>query len=357
MTGSTIWVLLHAYIWSRLFGATTAGATVPPFILLAALPFVALFVARHRRGWLIDLTSWLGYTALALSSFLLTCTLAADLLLVRWWLPPHAVTALVIGSAVALTVGGAWQARFPAVVRVSIPIANLSPALEGFRIVQLSDLHVSSTLKRRFVERVVSTVNALDPDLIALTGDIADAYPADAREDVSPLGRLKAAHGKFFVTGNHEYFWDATGWVTEVERLGFEPLINAHRIVPSGGASVLVAGVTDRLAGGAIPGHHSDPRAAIADAPAADIRVLLAHQPISAFDAHKVGFDLQLSGHTHGGQYFPFTLLVRLFQPFVAGLHRLGDMWLYVSRGTGYWGPPVRIFAPSEITVVELTAA
>jgi predicted MPP superfamily phosphohydrolase len=264
---------------------------------------------------------------------------------------------LVTGGSLGLIATGAWRARYPAVVRVSVPIDGLAPALKGFRIVQLSDLHISDTLRRPFIERVVATANGLNADVIALTGDIADAHVADARDDASPLARLEAAHGKFFVTGNHEYYWDVHGWVAELQRLGFEPLMNAHRVITRDGARVLVAGVTDRLAGGGTPGHRSDPRAAIAEAPDADVRVLLAHQPISAYDAHQIGFDLQISGHTHGGQYFPFTLLIRLFQPFVAGLHRLGGMWLYVSRGTGYWGPPVRIGAPSEITLLELVPA
>jgi uncharacterized protein len=292
-----------------------------------------------------------------LSSLLLVFALAADVLLLRWWLSPSTVTMLVAGSSLALIVVGAWQARFPAIVRVTVPSPGLSPALNGFRIVQLSDLHISDTLRRPFVERVVSAANDLKPDVIALTGDIADAYVVDARDDASPLARLEAVHGKFFVTGNHEYYWDVHGWVAELQRLGFEPLLNAHRVVTRDGARVLVAGVTDGLAGAGTPGHRSDPRAAVAEAPDTEVRVLLAHQPISALEARTMGFDLQISGHTHGGQYFPFTLLIRLFQPFVAGLHRLDDMWLYVSRGTGYWGPPVRICAPSEITLLELVPA
>jgi predicted MPP superfamily phosphohydrolase len=243
------------------------------------------------------------------------------------------------------------------VVRVAVPIEGLPADLHGFRIVQLSDLHIGPTLRRAFVERVVQTANGLQPHLVALTGDVADGYVPSLRHHVAPLAELGAPHGKFFVTGNHEYYWDARGWVREVERLGFNALINAHRVVEHGDGTILVAGVTDGLAGGGTPGHRSDARAAVQGAPDTDVRLLLAHQPVSVFAAQDVGFDLQLSGHTHGGQYFPFSLLVRLFQPFVAGLHRLERMWLYVSRGTGYWGPPMRLGAPAEITLIELVPA
>lgn len=356
LIAAAIWTLLHAYVWQRLFAGTLIVPAFP-FVLLAASPFVALFAVRTGRVPFRTLASAIGFTAVALSSLLFVFALAADVLFLRWWLSPYTVTLLATAGSLGLIAIGAWKARFPAVVRVTVPIPGLAPALNGFRIVQLSDLHISDTLRRSFVERVVGAANELKPHVIALTGDIADAHVADARDDASPLARLEATHGKFFVTGNHEYYWDVHGWVNEVQRLGFEPLMNDHRVITRDGARVLVAGVTDGIAGAAIPGHRSDPRAAVADAPAADLRVLLAHQPTSAFEAHKVGFDLQISGHTHGGQYFPFTLLVRLFQPFVAGLHRLGDMWLYVSRGTGYWGPPIRICAPSEITLLELIPA
>ncbi len=239
---------------------------------------------------------------------------------------------------------------------VDVPITGLPSDLEGFRIAQLSDLHVGPTLKRDFVERVVDTTNGLQPDLIALTGDVADGFPPAMRDEVAPLAGLEAPHGKYFVTGNHEYYWDAAGWVRELEGLGFSALINGHQVIRRGTGRIVLAGVTD-LSSGGLPGHASDPAAAVAGAPESDVRVLLAHQPKSAFAARAAGYDLQLSGHTHGGQYFPFNLLVRLFQPFVAGLHRLEAMWLYVSRGTGYWGPPLRLGAPAEITLIQLVRA
>jgi len=367
---SIAWTLLHAYVWTRLFGtlptmmdaplpgvlATWQSASMILMLLLALLPFAAVFGGR-RRGMSALMTgglAWGGFTALALSSLLLVLSVAADVLFLRVFLEVHVVTLLVLAMASVLVAVGAWGAHRPRVRTVTVPIADLTPSLDGFRIVQLSDLHVGGTLRRRFVERVVETVNGLAPDVIALTGDIADAFPSAARHIVAPLAHLQATHGKFFVTGNHEYYWDAVGWLDEVERLGFATLVNTHRLIEHGQARLLVAGVTDHFAGGA---HRSSPIAAMAGAPDAHVRVLLAHQPVSVFAAKDLGFHLQLSGHTHGGQYFPFSWLIRMFQPFVAGLHLVENGWLYVSRGTGYWGPPVRLGAPPEITLLELRPA
>lgn len=360
---SGIWSLLHVYVGQRLLAHTSlaagwraAGWAV--IVLLALAPFAAFFAGRVRRGRLTSALEWAGFSAMGLSSLLVVFVLAGDALHLRSWLGPSAFSVGVVGSALAVVVAGTWRAQRPARVRtVDVPIAGLPGDLEGLRIVQLSDLHVGPTLKRAFVERIVATANGLRPDVIALTGDVADGFPPALRHDVAPLAALRAPLGKYFVTGNHEYYWDAAGWVRELERLGFSALLNAHRLLRRGAARLLLAGVTDLSASGLVTGDASDPAAAVAGAPASDVRVLLAHQPKSAFAARAVGFDLQLSGHTHGGQYFPFNLLVRLFQPFVAGLHRLEAMWLYVSRGTGYWGPPLRLGAPAEITLIQLTRA
>jgi uncharacterized protein len=362
----TVWLLLHVYVGERLLrqAPLAPGWRVLGWagILLIALgPVVALWTGRARwaeRSPAKPILEAAGFTAMGLSSLLIVFALAGDALHLRAWLGAGGFSAAVVGGAVAVLSIGLWRARRPARVRVvDVPIAGLPSDLEGFRIVQLSDLHVGATLGRAFVERVVTTANRLGPDLIALTGDVADGFPPALREDVAPLAGLVAPHGKYFVTGNHEYYWDAVAWLRELERLGFSPLVNAHRVIHRGAARLVLAGVTDLSAGGGVPGHQSDPAAAVAGAPESHVRVLLAHQPKSAFAARAAGFDLQLSGHTHGGQYFPFNLLVRLFQPFVAGLHRLEAMWLYVSRGTGYWGPPLRLGAPAEITLIQLTRA
>jgi predicted MPP superfamily phosphohydrolase len=358
-----LWTLLHLYVGLRLLAPTPLGLGWrllgwAGILILVCAPFVALGAGRSERLPAKRGLEVAGFTAMGLSSLLIVFALAGDVLHVRTWLGVAGFRFAVVGGAVAVLLVGLWRARRPARVRVvDVPIARLPSDLEGLRIAQLSDLHVGSTLRRAFVERVVHTTNGLAPDLIALTGDVADGFPRALRDDVAPLAALSAPLGKYFVTGNHEYYWDAGAWVRELERLGFSPLVNAHRVLRRGSGRLLLAGVTDLSAPGGGPGPASDPAAAVAGAPESDVRVLLAHQPKSAFAARAVGFDLQLSGHTHGGQYFPFTLLVRLFQPFVAGLHRLEAMWLYVSRGTGYWGPPLRLGAPAEITLIQLTRA
>ncbi|MFT3736800.1 MAG: hypothetical protein QM776_17615 [Rhodocyclaceae bacterium] len=184
-----------------------------------------------------------------------------------------------------------------------------------------------------------------------------DGRVSDLREHVSPLATLQARHGSYFVTGNHEYYSGAHEWIAELRRLGLRVLLNEHVQLDHDGAGIVLAGVTDYSAGAFDPAHRSDARAAIAGAPADVPRILLAHQPRSANAAAAAGFDLQLSGHTHGGQFWPWNLFVPLQQPFTAGLHRLQDLWIYVSRGTGYWGPPKRFGAPSEITCLRLVAA
>jgi predicted MPP superfamily phosphohydrolase len=357
-----LWMVLNAYAgWQLLSPAAVSppwrGAGWVVMTLLALAPFGAFFASRLASVPARPVLEWAGFGAMGLSSLLIVFVVVGAVLDLRSWLGAGRFSAGAVTGALLVLVFGAWRARRPGVVRVAVPIARLPAELEGFRIVQLSDLHVSGTLGRAFVERVVATTNELRPDVIALTGDVGDGLPAALRRQLAPLAQLTAAGGRFFVTGNHEYYWDGPGWVCELERLGFTPLVNTHRVIERGAATLVLAGVTDLSAGGSVPAHRSDPDAALAGAPAADVRVLLAHHPKSAFAALAAGFDLQLSGHTHGGQYFPFNLLVRLFQPFVSGLHRLGRMWLYVSRGTGYWGPPLRLGAPSEVTVIELTRA
>lgn len=353
-----IWTLLNLYVGAHLLGAAPLAGVARALawvgvLIVAWLPLLALFSARRERdprcppGALERMIDWAAYTAMGLSSLLIISFVVTDLFHVHT--TRRVALALVSGVAL-LTLLGIVLARRPRIVRVTVPIADLPSDLAGFRILQLSDLHVGPTIRRPFVDAVVNRANALQPDLIAVTGDIADGLVPELRDHVAPLGRLRAPHGTYFVTGNHEYYWDVRGWTQELKRLGLDVLSNEHRVVTRGTGRLLVAGVTDLSAA-------PDPVGAVAGAPPSDVRVLLAHQPRSAFAAQAAGYHLQLSGHTHGGQYFPFNLLVRLFEPFVAGLHRLESMWLYVSRGTGYWGPPLRLGAPAEITLLELVPA
>jgi predicted MPP superfamily phosphohydrolase len=254
--------------------------------------------------------------------------------------------------------GYANARRTAAVLIVDVPIRGLPESLHGFRIAQISDMHVGPTIKHDDLRAVVAVVNRLRADLVAVTGDLVDGTVADLARHVAPLRDLASVHGTFFVTGNHEYYSGADAWIAELRRMGVNVLMNQHVVLVRGTAQVVVAGVTDYSAHHFEPTQRSDPLAALTGAPQdAAVRLLLAHQPRSAAAAARAGFDLQLSGHTHGGQFFPWNYFVRLQQPFTAGLHRLGDLRVYTSRGTGYWGPPKRFGAPSEITLLRLVPA
>jgi predicted MPP superfamily phosphohydrolase len=201
---------------------------------------------------------------------------------------------------------------------------------------------------------VVERVNALDPDLVALTGDLVDGSVAYLTGDIAPLGELRSRHGSYVCTGNHEYYSGVHVWLAHFAKLGMTPLVNEHRIIEHDGARMLVAGVTDAREGVRESGHESDPARAVAGAAPSDLALLLAHQPKSVLEAERVGIDVMIAGHTHGGQFFPWNFFAHLGQPYVAGLHRHGRTLIYVSCGTGYWGPPLRLGAPSEITLLRL---
>jgi len=284
------------------------------------------------------------------------------------WIVPHTAVLAALerfretsAAAVPLiaAVVSAWglfnARRRAAVRRVDIPVAGLAAALHGFTIAQISDVHVGPTIKRGYLAAIVGAVNGLRADLIAVTGDLVDGSVSHLAAEVQPLADLSARHGVFFVTGNHEYYSGAEGWVAHLRRLGMRVLLNEHAVLRHDGALLVVAGVTDYGAVHFYPDQASDPARAMAGAPAqATMKLLLAHQPRSAPAAEAAGYHVQLSGHTHGGQFLPWNFLVRLQQPFTAGLAKLGKLWVYTSRGTGYWGPPLRLGAPSEITLVRL---
>ncbi|GAA5175183.1 metallophosphoesterase [Niveibacterium umoris] len=360
--------LLHLYIGQRLFPVLALGdlglALAWSLMALSVVLIPATLVARRvARPPLADRLAWAGSIAMGLFSSLLVATVLRDLTLLlagdRWagFATLTAQAALLL--AVLVTLVGFINARRTAqVVTVDVPLRDLPEALHGFTIAQISDIHVGPTIKRGYLDRIVDRVNTLQPDLIAVTGDLVDGSVHDLAAHTDPLKRLAARYGAYFVTGNHEYYSNAHAWIAEVERLGVKVLMNEHVVLDHGGAKLVVAGVTDYTAHHFDPRHRSDPLAALAGAPAnAAAKVLLAHQPRSAEAAADAGFDLQLSGHTHGGQFFPWNLFVPLQQPFTAGLHKLRDLWVYTSRGTGYWGPPKRFGAPSEITRLRLVRA
>jgi predicted MPP superfamily phosphohydrolase len=269
------------------------------------------------------------------------------------------VTAVVAVIAVVLLLWGYAEAmRVSRVRRIDVRIPRLGAGLDGLKVVLLTDTHYGPINRARWSRGVVDVVNSLDADIVAHTGDIADGEVDQRREQAAPLGDVRAKLGRVYVTGNHEYFSGAQRWVEHMAALGWEALHNRHVVVSRGGDSLVVAGVDDRTAAGSgVPGHHMDHEAALAGADGQLPVLLLAHQPQQVTGAVAHGIDLQISGHTHGGQMWPFHYLVRLDQPVLQGLSRHGERTqLYTSRGTGFWGPPFRIFAPSEITLLTLHA-
>jgi hypothetical protein len=367
--------VLHLYIGLRIVPELPAALAVAFAVLVVAsalLVPMGLMARRYRGSPRADLVAVAGLFFLGLFSSLLVATFLRDLVLIVAGLIGLAspgllsfgrierMSALLVPLAALFASGvGLWNARRVArIVHVAVPIKGLPPALHGFSIVQLSDVHVGPTIRRKYVEGIVEAVNGLQPDIVAITGDLVDGSVPELREHVAPLSLLAARHGRYFVTGNHEYYSGAVAWMDELERLGLTVLHNEHVVIEREGEKLVIAGVPDFGAGHFDRAHRSDPHAAIAGSPAdARARVLLAHQPRTAPAAARAGFDLQLSGHTHGGQFLPWNFFVRLQQPFTAGLYRLDGLWVYVSRGTGYWGPPKRFGAPSEITKVILVAA
>jgi predicted MPP superfamily phosphohydrolase len=321
--------------------STNAGWVAYPWMALIALTFVALLIIELFR-----LLIWSGRT--------IARRPAPEVSLSR-----RTFLARVTGGA-ALTVGGTSMARgmieargTHEIVDVEIYLSKLPASLDGFTIVQLTDLHVGLTIDRGFVQRVVDRANALSPDLIALTGDFVDGKVEDLRDDIAPLAGLKAKHGVYAVTGNHEYYAGVDPWIAEISRLGATYLRNARVTIGDGDASFELAGVDDHNAKGG--DHGEDLHAATKDRDPTRALVLLAHQPRQVRRAAKYGVDLQLSGHTHGGQIWPWHFIVKIQQGgLLAGRYEYENTQLYVSRGCGYWGPPVRVLAPLEITRVIL---
>lgn len=368
----------HRYIWARL----VRDAALPsPWARAATVVIVVLFVIlmtgfvafRFLPRSVASPYMWLGYTWLGVVFFLVMALAVSDLArVVTLRLQAggagvlddperrRAISRLFAGGAALLGLGASSAGLVSAlsavsVKRVRVALDRLSKSASGTRIVQLTDVHVGPTIGKGFIEDVVARVNALEPDVIAITGDLVDGSVAELAEHVAPLAKLQAKHGVFFVTGNHEYYSGVDEWIAHLGKLGVKVLRN-ERVRIGGEHGFDLAGIDDHSSGGYGNGHGSDLEKALAGRDDARACVLLAHQPRGVELADRLGVDLQLSGHTHGGQMFPWNLAVRLQQPFVAGLHKLARAQIYVSRGTGYWGPPMRVGAPAEITEIELVA-
>ncbi|HEX2613019.1 MAG TPA: metallophosphoesterase [Fibrobacteria bacterium] len=365
--------LIHFYIWRRVVVPAALPmpwnrvATVALFTLMAVIPLMFLTL-RSAPNWFAVPVAWIAYVWIGLMFYLFVFGLAGDLLRGSAWLtglmprdPERRSFALRllaggVASAAALTgIGGILHAaRGPKVKRVEVPLAKLPAGGDGYVIAQLTDIHIGPTLGHDFLETVVRETNALGADMIVITGDLVDGSVEQLREKVAPLADLRARDGVFFITGNHEYYSGAAEWCAHLGTLGVRVLRNEH--VDVRGLFDL-AGVDDRSAEGMALGHKQDIPAATAGRDTSKPLVLLAHQPKAIAEAAAHGTDLMLSGHVHGGQIMPFNWLTKLDQPYVQGLYRHADKtWIYVSPGTGYWGPPMRVGTTSEITRITLRA-
>lgn len=335
----------HLYIWTQLIAPLPSPwrglATVLLVLLAPSLP-IGSILSRHMaraqaRPLVLATYGWFGlatYLLLGAAGSHVAVALGAD--------PQLAAAGGALAAIATVAYGVAHVARGPRVRRVTVPLAKLS--VPGYRIVQLTDVHIGPLLGRAFAEDVVRKVNALEPDLVVITGDFFDGRLAELREHIEPFRELRARDGVYAVTGNHEYYWDPEPWLEHIRSLGIRVLRNEHVTI---GVGFQLAGVDDSSADEDVP------RALAGRDPAMPV-VLLAHHPRTILRAEPAGVDLQLSGHTHGGQLLPLGWLSRLFDPHISGLARFGASWLYVSEGTGFWGPPMRVGTTQEITEITL---
>ena len=226
--------------------------------------------------------------------------------------------------------------------------------LNNLTIAQISDLHVGPTIRENYVQKVVNQTNATTPDIIVITGDLADAKADAITRHLQPLAELKSRFGVYYVTGNHEYYWGIQEWMDKIITLGFIPLINDNKVIEVNGVPILIAGITDHIGGHFLKEHQSDIKKAAVSEQTTEYKIMLAHRPDVYLAAEKLGFDLQLSGHTHAGQFFPFNVLLPLVYKYYRRLNKHHNLWLYVNPGTGYWGPANRVGVPPEITLLRL---
>jgi uncharacterized protein len=326
-------------------------ALLVPFALIWVVPVVywsrPLDPRREGEESLFDhLVHQAAYLSMAWVSFALVLTLVRDVLLLAGM--HMRVLAVVVGAFIALVIGAAVALRGPRIVTLDLAVENLHPDLDGYRIAQISDLHVGRTIRRTYVARVAELCQSLKPDLVALTGDMVDGGVKQLAPHVAPLAGLPNA---FFILGNHDCYSGAGAWIEHFKSLGMRVLLNSSDVVKKGNAQLVVGGVVD-------PAYRSARPEIAPVAGQGDFRLFLAHNPKLAPLGERAGFDLQLSGHTHAGQFFPWTLAVRLVHaPHVAGLSREGRMQVYVSAGTGTWGPPVRFGTSPELTLIRLVRA
>ncbi|WP_410654303.1 metallophosphoesterase [Amycolatopsis sp. lyj-112] len=357
--------LLFGVPWWTIVGSPelpTALEYLGTIVFAAAVVAVPASMVLGHGPWQRDTAAKIGDLSLGLIWLLFSLSVLGNVLrLVLAVSGVDSAAEIVSGAVVAafavLAAYGMVEARrVPRLKELDVVLPRLGAGLDGLRFAIITDTHFGPLNRTKWSEKVVEVVNELDADVVAHAGDLADGSVAKRQGQVAPLGKVRAKLGKFYITGNHEYFGEAQAWLDHMRDLGWEPLHNRHVPVQQGGDTLVFAGIDDPTGtASGLPGHGPDLPAALDGVAASTPVVLLAHQPKQVKQAVEAGIDLQISGHTHGGQIWPFHLLVRLDQPVLAGLSRHGERTqLYTSRGTGFWGPPLRVFAPSEITVLTL---
>ena len=375
--------LLHGYVGWRIFsdlGFNSSYALITIilviiFTLLPILPILFRYIGYESN--LLDKLSFIGYTSLGFFFLSFLVFISKDLAIKAWGVVSSFFPADVKQQVTldlekraflqkSLSIGilsfigpttayGFYSARKgPSVIHQTIFLDELPDSFEDFTIAQISDLHVGPTIKKTYVEKVLNQISIINPDLIAVTGDMVDGSIDYLKKDLEPLSQMVAKHGTYFVTGNHEYYSGADRWLDETNRMGFTNLVNENKLITINEQNIVLAGVTDYRAHQIIPSHKSNPESALKGMKNEKVKILLAHQPSSIFKANEAGYDFQISGHTHGGQFWPFTYPTKKANPYLSGLHNHNGTQIYVNSGTGYWGPPLRLGVPAEITLFKL---
>ena len=375
----TVFLLMHGYVGWRIiptFNLSPISSFVAYAItfFLGFLPLLPIILRINGyESKLIDKISLIGYTSLGFFTLSFTFLLAKDILfqLVSFInnifndqqivdeskrdFIKKSVNIGIIGLTGSATAYGFYKARKgPHVIKENIFLKNLPSEFENYKIAQISDLHVGPTIKRPYVEKVFDTIANVNPDMLAVTGDLVDGSVENLRSDLEPFKDMIARDGTFFVTGNHEYYSGVDRWLDETDRLGMTNLINSKTIIERQGSEICIAGITDFRAHQIKKSHRSNPKSALNNVRKNIPKIVLAHQPNSIFSVHDAGADLQLSGHTHGGQFVPFNFPTKLANAYLSGLYDHEGTQIYVNRGTGYWGPPLRLGIPSEVTEITL---
>ena len=376
----SVFLFMHGYVAWRIvptlnfnqLQSVIVHIIVLIFSILPLVPIVLRMNGYESKN--IDRLSFLGYTSLGFFTISFITVFAKDFIsqigsfisnLIntsnsldnskREFLKQSTVGFSMIGISGIASAYGLYNARIgPKVIKQDIYLSNLPLEFENFTIAQISDLHVGPTIKKPYVEDVLGKISQINPNLIAITGDLIDGSVKHLRNELEPLKDMIAEFGTYFVTGNHEYYSGVDSWLEETDRLGMINLINTNKIISKSKSQIAIAGITDFRAHQIKPSHRSNPELALKNVSNSIIKIVLAHQPNSIHAVHESKVDLQLSGHTHGGQFWPFTYPTKLANIYLEGLHDHMGTQIYVNRGTGYWGPPLRIGVPAEITLIRL---